>query len=108
MKTMILGAVLALCASSAGAALTPAQLTSAEKQTYAGLQSDSDAAQRFLITRDYLRQCQKVVNGSLSAAKLEFEPDEFDSTYVNSAEQKIIDRAINLNIAAMLSRSKTA
>ena len=108
MKKLILGVVLALCVPAARAALTPAQLTSAEKQTYDGLQNDRDAAQRYLATREYLRECRKVVDGSLSAGKLEFEPDEFDSTYVSSAEQKIVDRAINMNIAAMLSRSRSA
>jgi hypothetical protein len=105
---MILGVALALCASAARAALTSAQLTSAEKQTYAGLKNDGAAAQSFLITREYLRECRKVVEGSLSPGQLPFEPDGFDPNYVSPAEQKIVDKAINMNIAAMLSRGRTA
>ncbi|MDE2489312.1 MAG: hypothetical protein KGM24_00585 [Elusimicrobia bacterium] len=108
MKTLILGAALAFAVSPAMAALTPAQLTASEQRTYQTLRSNPTAAQRFLVTRDYLRDCQKVVDHKMNALMLKYEPDDFDPSYVNNAEQRIVDKAITMNIAAMFNRSNSA
>ena len=43
-----------------------------------------------------------MAKGQASALSLPDEPKDFDATYVTADEQKAIDKALDLNIAAMI------
>jgi hypothetical protein len=95
MKVLFLSLVLAGAAVSARAALTPA-----EKQVSQGLAPE--AQKGYADTREYVHAAQKVAKGQASALSLPDEPKDFDATYVTADEQKAIDKALDLNIAAMI------
>ena len=90
----------AVCAAS----LKP-QVPPNERAMYADmLKTKPTEAKEYLATREYLSMCRQVVENPQLAIDLVPEPDSYRPDYVTSAEQKVVDRAINLNIAAMLSR----
>jgi hypothetical protein len=98
--------LVALLASDAvyAASLKP-QVPPNERAAYADmLKTKPTAAKEYLATREYLSMCRQVVANPKLAIDLVPEPDSYRSDYVTSTEQKVVDQAINLNIAAMLSR----
>jgi len=87
------------------AALSAPQITNEEHATYEKMmQTDVSAAKSYLDTRNYLSLCRQVVADPNSALQLTPEPDSYSDQYVTSDEQAIVDHAINLNIAAILSQ----
>lgn len=99
---------LLLAASPASAALTEAQLTAAEKTTFASIRSDAEAVKQFLATREYLRLSQRVVAGKLAAKDLPVMPDEFTERFVSEQENAVVTRAVSMNIAALFGRRAQA
>lgn len=95
MKTLLLTAALVGAAASAGAVLSPA-----EKQVYQGLAPD--AQKSYSDTREYLHTAQYIVKNPKSALTFPDQPKDFDPTYVSKDEQATIDKALDLNIAAMI------
>jgi hypothetical protein len=86
------------------ASLKP-QIPPNERTVYSDmLKTKPAAAKEYLATREYLSMCRQVVANPQLAINLVPEPDNYRPDYVTSAEQKVVDQAINLNIAAMLSR----
>ena len=108
MKTTLFLTFALLMGAASGWALTPSQLTAAEKTTYDGLKSDPAAASAYLATRAYLKLSQRVAAKSVPALSLTDFPDNFDDKYLTTAEQEIIDKATNLRFAAMMAGPITA
>ena len=94
-------AAAAFCAAPARA-LNPNQLTAQERAVYDGLKSDRQAAQQYLDTRDFVKQCQRVVAHSMKALDLPVQPDDFNAQYVSAAEQRTVDKAVDMNVAALI------
>ena len=103
---LILAAVLVSPALCKGDALK-SQIPAAERAVYeAMLKTNRTAAQEYLDTRNYLSLCRQVVANPSRALDLAAQPTTYRPQYVTSEEQKIVDQAIRLNIAAMLSRKR--
>lgn len=104
---MLVLAVFASLAVAGAHALVPSQLTPAEQERYAALKDDPDAAAKFLITREYVRQGKAVVDGTLTAARMPDEPDEFDAQYLFPGETNMLKKAVQKALAAYIdSKSK--
>ena len=99
MKTLILGLILLASATASFAELTPDQLNPAEQKAYATL--SGDASQRYLVTRDYLRQCQAAVKSG-NYLGLDDQPFAYDTRYVSAVEQALVKKAIKENMLAWL------
>ena len=82
--------------------MKPEQLAARERRAYDGLKGDPEAASRYLTTRDYLRTCRKVVARTLPALDLPDIPEDFDDAYISETEEKLIDKAVNMNLAAIV------
>ncbi len=101
---LVLVTVLGSFALCAAAPLEP-QIPAAEHVAYQRmLKTNRTAAQQYLDTRNYLSLCRQVIASPSRARDLVPEPDTYRPQYVTSGEQKIVDQAIRMNIAAMLSR----
>jgi hypothetical protein len=102
MKKMIppLAALLALAPSVR--ALTVDQLTPDERTQYESIKDDSTQTKAFLNTRDYIRLCRKVADGTLEAKSLPTEPAEYNKDYASAAEQKIVEDAVFRNIMTII------
>jgi hypothetical protein len=96
-----------LVSSAVNAASLQPQVPPAERAVYADmLKTNRSAAQQYLDTRNYLSLSRQVVANPSFALDLMPQPDTYRPEYVTSAEQKIVDEAMKLNIAAMLSRKR--
>jgi hypothetical protein len=110
MRTLLIALIasLALCLNAwaaSGIALSVADLTPAEAQTYQTLK-DEKAKSSFLVTRGYVRLCQKVVANELPALDLPARTDEYDDAYVSDEELTIVNQGMLKNIGTMLSNGK--
>ncbi len=98
---------LLVCASAWAATpvrpLAASQLTDTERSSFQSL-SDKAAQKAFLITRAYLRICEKVLKHQMPTLDLPVQPDEYDGQYVSPAEQKQVDAAQMAYITALLAR----
>ncbi len=56
----------------------------------------------YYLTRLYVHIAQRVVNGTLKPKDMPVEPREYDQTFASSAEQKIVDDAVMMNIRAII------
>ncbi len=83
--------------------LSPSQLTDTERSSFQKL-SDQTAQKAFLITRAYLRICEKVVAHQMPALELPVQPDEYQGKYVSPGEQKQVDAAQMAYIKSLLAR----
>jgi len=108
MKPSLLMAAAMLLGAASGWALTPSQLTPAEKATYETVKNQPDEAAAFLATRAYVKLCQKVVGKSMPAIKLTDIPDNYSDKYVSPAEAEAVDKATSLRFAAMVTSPITA
>lgn len=86
-------------------ALTPDELTPAEKKAYAAVAANPRAAKRYLATRDWLRSCDAVHADNGKAASLPVQPEEVSERYLDAAERKRVDDAVDLSIAFQLSNA---
>ena len=102
MRRLLIAAVAVAALAASSRALTPAQLTPDESAAYQGLKDDDDAAKTFLDTRGFLRQCRKVANKTLPAAKLPVQPADYDSQYVSDDEQSVVDDAVMKYVSARI------
>jgi hypothetical protein len=103
----LLISVFILIASVVSAAPIEPQVPPQERAVYEDMvKKNPTGAKEYLATREYLSACRQVVANPKRAIDLAPEPDGYRPDYVNSSEQKIVDQAINLNIAAMLSRRR--
>jgi hypothetical protein len=105
MLRVLLISVSLLISSAVSAAPLEPQVPPQERTVYEGMvKKNPTVAKEYLATREYLSVCRQVVANPKLAIDLAPEPDSYRPDYVTSTEQKIVDQAINLNIAAMLSR----
>jgi len=101
----LLALVTILVSHSVYAALLEPQVPQQERAIYVNmLKTNRTAAQAYLATREYLSLCRQVVANPERALDLVPEPDTYNVQYVTSAEQTIVDKAITMNIAAMMRR----
>ena len=101
MRSLFLALGLSFVAvAGAAAALTPDQLNAKERQRYDSL-SDDDAKQRFLRTRDFVRQSMDVMKGKSAAVNLPDQPADFDKGALFPGEQTQVDQAIKRSLAAI-------
>lgn len=107
LKPLLAFAFLLLAAAPA-AALTPEELTPAEKKVYATLTKNPTSAQRYLITRDYLRKCEAILADPGKAISLPVQPGKLDERYLTADERARVDEAVDLNVAALISTSSLA
>lgn len=72
------------------APLTPSQLYPEERAKFDALAPGSEAAQRFLYTRGFIRYCQFVADGRVQAGDLPIVDDKgMDNAYVSAAETNV-------------------
>ena len=107
LKPLLALAFLIAFAGSA-AALTPEQLTPAEKKVYATLTKNPTAAQRYLVTRDYLRKCEAILADPSKALTLPVQPGKLDDRYLTADERAHVDEAVDLNVGALIGTSSLA
>jgi hypothetical protein len=91
--------------ATAAFALSPSDLnpamTSQESTYYDTIKADPTAAQSFLITRDYVRKAQAVVDGSL--APISFPPRKpagFTVKYLLPDDPSVINTALGMYLVA--------
>lgn len=101
-KLLFLSFAIFLC--PAARALTPAELTPAEKTAYSKLSGDD--AKHYLATRGYFKACKKVLANPASAVSLPDLPDDYDGRFVTPAEQKQVDDAMDLSFAALANSTR--
>jgi hypothetical protein len=80
--------------------LKPSELTPKELDYYNKL-SDPDVAKNFIITRSYVRLCEKVIDREMPAEQLPDKPLGFSVRYLLAGEATMIDRALSDSIVAM-------
>ena len=86
--------------------LTPAQLLKPEDLTakeadFYNKASDPEVAKNFIITRSYVRLCQKVNDKTMPAEQLPDKPLGFSARYLLSGEATMINHALSDSIIAM-------
>ena len=96
-------AAILLSLTSRAQALTAAELTPKERQRYSSL--SGEAANDFLITRDYVHKAYDVVAGRLAPASFPDEPDEFKPSYLFPGDAKTPGDLKTLNTAIKMSLS---
>lgn len=109
MRSIILSLALLPALPIFSAALSPEDLrpalSSTEQKFYAKIQGDPDAAQSFLITREYVRKAQAVKSGALSPLAFPSEkPDGFNVAYLLPNDPSVINVAMGKYLAAGLGR----
>jgi hypothetical protein len=88
------------------ASLAP-QVPASEQAAYADmLKTNPKAAKEYLITREYVSQCRQVVDNPKRAIDLPNQPDDYKSGYVSNDEKQIVQKALSLAIAALLSKKR--
>jgi|GEM_PF-3309024 len=116
MKTLILTLTLAVGAVAARAELTPvelAKLTPAEQACVQNLQACfpnakltvNDTPERFATTRRYLHGAENIVfkgHDPLTETDFLVRPDGYDTKFVSSQEQVVINKALDASITALL------
>lgn len=110
MRPIVLSLALIPALAAFAAALSPGDLrpglTAAEQKFYATLQDDPDAAQSFLVTRDYVRKAQAVKSGALSPLSFPAEkPDGFNVAYLQPNDPSVINIAMGKFLAAGRART---
>lgn len=63
---------------------------------------NKNEAERYYITRDYLRKCNAVLADHSKAITLPDEPAKVTERFLNAAERARMDNAVDLSIAAQL------
>ena len=105
MLRVLLISVFVLISSAASAVPLEPQVPPQERTVYEDMvKKNPGAAKEYLATREYLSVCRQVIANPKRAIDLAPEPDSYRPDYVTSTEQKIVDQAISLNIAAILGR----
>lgn len=74
-------------------ALDPKDMTAWEADRWSQVKSDRKSAESFLVTRDYVRLCGRIVDGKASAKGLA-QPKGFDKKHLAKGEAKIINGAV--------------
>jgi hypothetical protein len=88
--------------------LTVDQLDPTERETFATLSPDSDAARQFLYTRGYLRYCRLVVAQTLPPLELPPLParSDWNRQFLSQDEaQGILDVALAMKMTARMNQS---
>ena len=85
--------------------ITPADMTPKESKYYNTL-TDPEAAKSFIITRSYVRLCQKVIDKTMPAEQLPDKPLGFAARYLLSGEATLINTAIAESITAEMRAKK--
>jgi hypothetical protein len=89
-----------------GAVLAPTQLLKPEDLTPKELDfyqkaADPEVAKNFIITRSYVRLCQKVTDKQMAAEQLPDKPLGFSAHYLLAGEATMINHALSDSIVAM-------
>src|ERR1700757_4086168 len=87
--------------ATAAFALSPSDLTppmtSQESAYYETIKDDPTAGESFLVTRDYVRKAEAVVNGSLAAASFPPQkPKGFTVKYLLPDDPAVINKALGM------------
>ena len=95
--------------STAALALSPADLkpamTSDESSYYETIKGDPAAAQSFLVTRDYVRKAQAVVDGALPPLSFPAKkPHGFTAKYLLPDDPAVINNALGMYDTAIMTR----
>ncbi len=100
------GAAQALAAAAIAPSqiLKPSDLTQKELDYYNKL-SDPDVAKNFIMTRSFVRLCQKVMDKKMPAEQLPDKPLGFSVRYLLAGEATMINQAISASIVAMCKNS---
>jgi hypothetical protein len=92
-----------VAAMSADQILTRDQMTGQERDYYDTLK-DPVAARGFIMTRSYVRVCQRVVDHTLPALQLPPKPPGFTAAYLLPDDADIINKAIGEYLQSALTR----
>jgi hypothetical protein len=95
-----------LAENAISSGLTPAQLLKPDDLTPKELdfykkQSDPEITKNFIITRSYVRLCQKVIDKKMPAELLPDKPLGFSAHYLLAGEATMINQALSDSIVAM-------
>ncbi len=104
MRTIWIAVAIGLLACSVAYALTPADLTPQEAAVYKTLANDQQAEKSYLVSRDFLRSARAVENKTLPALQMPRQPADYDAKYLSADEQKTVEHAIIMYIAALLNK----
>jgi hypothetical protein len=100
MRRTILACVSLLLFWGPALALSVGDLNAAEQKQYQAI-TDAKDKDSFLITRDYVRKAQAVVDDKAPALTFPGKPKGFRSKFISSDEKDIINEAVVKSIEAM-------
>jgi hypothetical protein len=80
------------------------QLDQAERLNYAAFLPGSEAANKFLFTRGYLRYCRLVMSMRITPLQLPKPPvdEHWNDSFLTDDEYSIVDTAVGMNLVARM------
>jgi hypothetical protein len=105
--TAIISFCLFASMTTAAMAMSPADLkppmTSDERDYYETIKSDPATAQSFLVTRDYVRKAQALVEGKITATDFPAtKPSGYSLQYLLPEDSETVNNAMGIKLQALM------